>query len=819
MTRNSENRHETDKRSRKRMLQGAGIACICLLLCVIAAAGIYIAVQILKAPSVSTVDITPDGYLSVIENSSGEKTQSLYSSESNRIYVPLNATPDYLQNAFIAIEDARFRTHHGVDLKGILRAAAKAAASGGKVTEGASTITQQLLKNNVFEGWMEETDFESRLSRKIQEQYLAILVERKYSKDWILENYMNTINLGGGTRGVQTAAQYYFGKDVSELSLSESALLAGITKNPTSYNPKENPEKSLERRNLVLNAMEEQGYITAEEKQAALEEAVIGNLVYEGAQSASVLSWFEDALLVSVVNDLMEQKGMTEEEAWDLIYTGGLTIHSTENSVLQAICEETVNLPEYIQDTEQVSIVITDVETGAVAAIAGGRGEKTASLVYNRTVEAVRQPGSTIKIIGEYAAALNEGITTLGSTWEDEPYTYSDGTELQNSTGTYNGKTTIRQAISTSSNVVALKTLQAVGIETTAAYLQHFGITTLTEADYVEALAIGGTSSGVTNLELTGAYNAIAAGGQYVRPYYYTTVTDHDGAVILENTGGKTEAVSSDTAKLLTLGMEEVIQSGTGTSVYLDNLELAGKSGTTNDSRDSWFVGFSSDWTCGVWGGYDDNSPQADGSYVKEIWRTIMEQTALLSEESTGTALVDTGSLTAKTICTKCGNLAIADLCDQTVQGDMTAVEYYAPGTEPAGYCSCHVRITLCADSGMRSSRYCPESSTYDSIFLKTAAAGTADEGYTADWLSSTACTVHTSSWKKLLEQFKGSSGSSQDTDEESGHESENAAEEDTEQDEDSDSDSEESDHAEEEDSYNFGEDFFRQYFNFSWQQ
>lgn len=743
------------KKKRKKIILGTVITTGFVFLAAILAGMIYVGIEIARAPSLGSVNIEPDGYLSVIEDINGEKTHSLYNAESNRIYVPLNATPEYLQKAFVAIEDSRFYSHHGVDLKGIARAAVKGITSGGRFTEGASTITQQLLKNNVFEGWMSEQNFSSRLSRKVQEQYLAVRVEKKYDKDWILENYMNTINLGGGTRGVQTASQFYFGKDVSELTLAESALIAGITKNPSAYNPKEYPDKSLERQALVLDAMAEQGFISEEEKQAALDEDVIGHLVYDHSQNGNALSWFEDALLVSVVNDLMTQKGLSEEEAWDLIYTGGLTIYSTQDSALQAVCEEAVNRPDFVQDTEQISVVLTDVETGAVAAIVGGRGPKEASLVYNRATESVCQPGSAIKIIGEYAAALDTGTTTLGSIWEDEPYAYSDGTELHNANGVYGGKTTIRDAISSSCNVIALKAMQTMGLETTTEYLNRFGITTLTEEDYQEALAIGGTYNGITNLEMTGAYTAIAAGGEYIRPYFYTRVVGHDGETILEQSMEKNEAIHPETAKLLTLGMEEVIQSGTGTAVYLDGVELAGKSGTTNDFRDVWFVGFSPAYTCGVWGGHDDNSPQVSSGHVKDIWRTIMEQTLYLEPERTAVPLVDTGDLVMKVICKKCGNLAVEGLCNQTVQGDMTGTEYYVQGTEPTGYCDCHIRVTLCSESGMRCSRYCPENCQYDSIFLKSAVAGTADEGCAAEWLTNDTCSTHTSLWDKLMKSLQ----------------------------------------------------------------
>ncbi|MDO4491149.1 MAG: transglycosylase domain-containing protein [Lachnospiraceae bacterium] len=757
----------TGGRRIRKIAAGVGIGILCLTVAGVLVGGIYAGIQIAGAPNVNSVNIAPDAYLSVIEDSNGEKTHSLYSAESNRIYVPLNATPEYLQKAFVAIEDARFYTHHGVDLKGIARAAVKGISSGGKFTEGASTITQQLLKNNVFEGWMSEQGFESRLRRKIQEQYLALKVERKYSKDWILENYMNTINLGGGTRGVQTASRYYFGKDVSELFLAESALLAGITKNPSGYNPKEHPEKSLERQHLVLQAMEDQGYISEEEHERAKAEDVLSHLVYDQSQSSNALSWFEDALLISLVGDLMTQKGMSEEEAWDLIYTGGLTIYSTQNSALQAICENAVNAPEYVRDTEQISVVVTEVDTGAVAAIVGGRGEKTASLVYNRATNSICQPGSTVKIIGEYAAAMDNGFTTLGSVWEDEPYTYSDGTVLHNANGMYGGKTTIREAISSSCNVIALKTMQATGIARTAEYLKRFGITTLTEEDYGEPLAIGGTYNGVTNLELTGAYNAIAAKGQYVRPYFYTRVVDHQGQVILENTGEKTKAVNEDTASLLTLGMEEVVRYGTGSSANVDGLMLAGKSGTTNDFRDAWFVGFSSAYTCGIWGGYDDHSVQTDTGHVKEIWRAIMSQTPALSSKDPMAPLVDTESLVCRTICIKCGRLAVSGLCDQTVQGNMMAEEYYVPGTEPVGRCDCHEKVTLCQESGMRCSVYCPQTSRYESVFLKNAVSGTSDEGYAAEWLSMDTCSVHTSLWDRLIKKNNNKNNKKPDSSEE----------------------------------------------------
>lgn len=717
------------------------------------AGSIFIYVQVLDAPEVNEIDLTPDGYLSVIEDVNGNKVNSLYMTESNRIQVQLKDTPETLQHAFVSIEDARFYDHHGIDIRGIIRAAVKGILKGGHFSEGASTITQQLLKNNVFDGWMRESSFMSRLSRKIQEQYLALQVEKKYNKDEILENYLNTINLGGGTRGVQVAARYYFGKDVSELDLAESALIAGITKNPTDYNPKNNPDKSLLRQELVLNAMVNNGYISEDEKYAALEEDVLSHLVEDSSQYTKVFSWFEDALLTSVVSDLKDQKGLTEEEAWNLIYSGGLTISSTMNSSLQELCESAVNEPAFMRDTEEVSVVVTDVETGAVAAIVGGRGEKTSSLIYNRATDSICQPGSTIKIIGEYAAAFDQGKTTLGDVIADEPYTYSNGTEIHNATEIYEGMTTVSKAIADSSNIVALKLFQDVGMDTTVEYLNRFGITTLDKNDHQEALAIGGTYNGVTNLELTAAYNSIADNGQYVRPYFYTKITDHSGNVILENKTEKTEAVSENAADLLTLGMKEVVTSGTGMAVNCANLEVAGKSGTSNEYRDSWFVGFSSRYTCGIWGGHDDHTPQADTSYVKEMWKYIMEQTPNLDPMYSSEPLVNESAFEKCMICTKCGKLAVTGLCDSTVQGSMVAEVAYIPGTQPTEICDCHEMITRCAGSGMRCGRYCPYSAKYSEVYLKYAIPGTVDEGFCLNLVSDEPCTVHQNLWDTFFKK------------------------------------------------------------------
>lgn len=766
-----------EKKTKKaaRIVKPVLICCGVMLLILIGVLAAFVWKQIQQAPDISEIDATPDGYLSTILDKDENVMNTLYVTESNRIYVGLENIPQELQEAFIAIEDARFYSHKGIDIKGILRAVGQGIAKG-SFSQGASTITQQLLKNNVFTDWMEEETFYDRVCRKVQEQYLAICLEQNYSKEWILENYLNTINLGGGTRGVQVAAQYYFSKDVSELSLTECALLAGITKNPTAYNPINHPDKSLDRQHLVLKAMLEEGYISQEEYDMAYAEDVIAALITDSEERGTkIFSWFEDSLLEQLIEDLMVEYNYNEEEAWDMIYSGGLTIYSTQDTRLQEICETEATRSEWYTDEQEISVVVTDVSTGAVAAIIGGSEEKTASLTYNRATDAIRQPGSTIKIIGEYAAAIDTGVVSLGTAINDEPYTYSDGTPLSNSTGTYKGMTTVREAIASSGNIVALKTFQMVGESKVYEYLQKFGITTLTQEDRNEALSIGGTYNGVTNLEMTAAYNAIANSGRYTEPYYYTKVVDRRGNIILQHQTDYEQIIGEDTAELLTDAMEDVIAYGTGTEAAVSGLTLAGKSGTTNENRDVWFVGFSSYYTCGIWGGYDNNSAQTSGSYVKQIWKSVMNQAHLEKENM---PITDTSKLTSVTICTKCGNLAIDGTCDDTVQGDMTREEYYMTGTEPKKMCDCHIRVTICQESEMEAGDYCPEEMLLEKVYLKTGTEGTEDSAYVLPESMKNTCDIHTHFWDQWKdgEMEEEAEGKENESDTENNGSSENEA-------------------------------------------
>ena len=661
-----------------------------------------------NAPDVNDIDIMPLGYATFLYDDQGNQIRKLAAPNSNRLPVTLDQIPEDLQHAVVAIEDERFYEHNGIDVKGILRAGVKAITTG-DFSEGASTITQQLLKNNVFTNWTSESTWLEKFTRKFQEQYLAVQVEKKTDKNTILENYLNTINLGAGAYGVQAAARQYFDKDVWDLNLSECATLAGITQNPTRFNPIVNPENNQKRRKEVLQHMLDQNYISKKQYKAALADDVYSRIQAAQEKNSStentVYTYFEDELTDQIINDLMNIKGYTKTQATNLLYSGGLKVYTTQDSNIQTILDEEYadpsNYPDEVQyeldyaltvtdpDGNQVnyskemlqlyfqnedpsfdllfdspeegqtyvdrykenilangskvvaervnfapqpqsSMSVIDQQTGYVKALIGGRGEKTASLTLNRATDTTRQPGSTFKIVSTYAPALNEKGMSLATTFEDEPYEYPDGSPVNNATRSYNGTTTIRTAIQNSINVVAVKCLEQVTPELGLQYLDNFGFTTLahgTEADTDAngnvwsdanlATALGGITRGVTNIELCASYAAIANGGTYIKPIYYTKILDHNGNVLIENTSAGRSVIKESTAYLLTSAMEDVVKKGTGTACQLDNMAVAGKTGTTEAYNDLWFVGYTPYYTCAVWSGYDNNEKLPEGSVEK----------------------------------------------------------------------------------------------------------------------------------------------------------------------------------------------------------
>ncbi len=780
-----------------------------------------------SAPDIDDIDPTPTGFLSVVLDINGKETAKLVASGSNRVYVTIDEIPLHLQHAFVAIEDERFYEHNGIDIKGIIRAGIIGISNGFHFTEGGSTITQQLLKNNVFTSWTGEVSQVERFERKIQEQYLAVQLSKVKSKDWVMENYLNTINLGQNTLGVQAASRRYFGKDVSELTISESAVIAAITQSPSKWNPVSHPENNMERRQKVLTDMKDQGYISQAEYEEAMADDVYSRIqqVNIEYQESNPNSYFVDVLIDQVIEDLVELKGYTDTQAYKALYQGGLTIYSTQDPALQAICDEEMNNPEnypdepmysfayrltvekadgsvvnyseqsmlkYYREEEhisnyninfesqeaateaiegykaailqpgdqivengesitytlqpQTSVVLMDQYTGEVKALVGGRGDKTASRTLNRASGTTRQPGSTFKVLAAYAPALDTAGMTLATVQDDAPYSYANGSSLKNYDKKYRGFTTIREAITKSINVVTVKTLTEISPQVGYDYLTNFGFTTLSQNDIGQALALGGIYNGVSNLELTAAYATIANGGTYTKPRFYTQILDHEGKVLIDNTPQTRTVLKDTTAYLLTSAMEDVVTSGTGTSVNFGSMPIAGKTGTTNDSRDVLFAGFTPYYTCVTWGGFDDNMAITGSTrFARNIWRRIMER---VHEGLEYKDFSKPDGLTAATICKKSGKLAVEGMCDLDPRGSMVATEYFATSTVPTEYCDHHVSATICTASGMLASEYCPEMFRQTSVYISGGSADSEDGPYLlpTDGLFPTipsTCTLH----------------------------------------------------------------------------
>lgn len=756
----------------KRLLISFGIT-LAILFCIFIGIIWYL---VATAPDIDSITVSPTESATYICDQEGNYLRKLTLATSNRDIVALEEIPLSLQNAIIVIEDQRFYEHGGIDIRGILRAFLSGITSG-SFSEGASTITQQLIKNNVFTEWTQENSFKDRFSRKIQEQYLALQLEDRMSKEEILENYLNTINLGAGCYGVQSASRRYFGKDVSLLTLSEAAVLAAIPQNPTVYNPITNPTNNKKRREIVLSYMEEQGYITARQKEEAMADDVYTRIQEQNSiyEEESVYSYYEDALIDQVIDVLISEKGYSQDQAYRAVFSGGLRIYSAQDQSIQEICdEEFLNPANYPEGTEygvdyalsvadanglvtnyskeslrsfvreninpsfdllctsqeeaqqyadafrayilgeelsvlaerltlspqpQSSLVLMDQKTGFVHAIVGGRGEKTASLTLNRATETLRQPGSTFKILTAYAPALDAYGQTLATTYENEPYRYENGMPVSNWDITdYSGTVTVREAITRSINVIAVKCITAISPRVGFEYAKKFGITTLCESyesdgnissDIVQPLALGGITRGVSNLELCSAYAAIANSGTYHSPKFFTKILDRHGEVLIDNTSEEgSSVISRETAFLLTDAMKDVVSSPSGTAygaISAAVQPVVGKTGTTSNYKDIWFVGYTPYYTCCVWGGYDNNkdlpSSSTYHSYNKVLWSAVMDRVHSILPASD---FAKPDSVKAVTLCKDSHAIAVADGCPHTY------VEYFTEGTEPTEACGLH---------------------------------------------------------------------------------------------------------------------------------
>ena len=580
-------------------------------------AGVWVSVA-KDVPDLDSIDLDSYSVTSVILDKDGNQVGNLHA-EENRVPVSYDEISPNAINALIAIEDQRFRSHHGVDpirIAGAMLANVQADS----IVQGGSTITQQLV-GLVFLDRTEKT-----YTRKIKEAILAMKIEKKCSKDEIITHYLNRAYFGGGAYGIEAASEYFFAKHASDLTIPEAALLAGCIQNPSRWSPIGNPDNALQRRNLVLDQMAKCGFITKDEAiQYQSSEVQLSEVRVTAKETGSNLTY--QSFIDHVIEEALDALALDEENA-KALYTGGYVIHTTMDPNVQQTMENVFqNDGNFPNANVQAAMIVTDPSTGEIRGIVGGRHQKSAREL-NRATQSFRQPGSSFKPVAVYAPAFEAGYGP-GTVVDDYPKDYS-GHVFKNSNRTYNGLVTIRKGIVSSLNVVAVKTMEMTGIDNCYKFAKQLGFSKMTDTDRNLSTALGGLTTGVSPMELAGAYGTFANSGVYIQPFAITQITDKSGKVLWEHKTEKKSVMSEQSAYLLTSCLTDAATSGTGSRAKVNGHQTAGKTGTTSDNKDAWFAGYTKQYVGIVWMGYDTPKKLGNnvfgGTVCAPIFSKVMNQ-------------------------------------------------------------------------------------------------------------------------------------------------------------------------------------------------
>ena len=626
--------------------------------------------------------IIKDSDGNIIAEIGGEKSQKQISSAE---------IPDNLKNAYVAIEDQRFYKHNGVDIKRTASAIASYVFHGGSSSYGGSSITQQLVKNLTG-------DSSNKISRKVKEWKNALIVESFMSKDEILELYLNIIYVGPNVYGVESGSEYYFSKSAKDLSLEECAFLAGINNSPNSYNPftdNNNIEKVNKRTKTVLNKMLEQKYITEDEYNNAISKVDQGLNFKKGNIDAvnNVYSYHTDALLNQVIEDISNKKHISTTFATNYINMSGLTIYSTQDSGIQSEIEKEFEKSKYQLSSKtggehsQAAMVIIDHKTGQVIGCVGGLGEKTISRGFNRATQSVRQTGSAIKPLAVLVPGISKKTFTGATIFSDEKTEFADGYSPEDYSD-YLGDITVRRAIESSQNIPFVKMMQKITPKTSIKYLEKMGISTLTEKDNNLALSLGGLDQGISPLEMAGAYATIANDGTYIEPTFYTKIINSNNKTIIEVKQKKKRVCSKEVAYIIKKLLTEPVIGTNGTATYcsISGMDVAAKTGTTDENYDRWLCGFTPYYTGVTWYGFDQNetiSYNGKKNPAGILWANIMSR---IHTNLSDTKFQKPATVSKVTICAETGQRANSG-CTNTYE------EYFLFGTTP-DTCKTHTGST-----------------------------------------------------------------------------------------------------------------------------
>ena len=607
----------------------------------------------------STEDTFKASQTSIVYDTNGKQLLK-FKGEKDVYYLKYKELPVYVIAAVISVEDRNFYKHSGVDYKGITRAAVNYVIHKGVITQGGSTLTQQLAKT-VF------LNRQKTWKRKVKEIFMAVEMEKKYSKEQILEFYLNNVYYANGYYGIQAASQGYFRKDAKNLTMSEAAFLSAIPNNPTIYDPRTNKENTIKRRNKILKDMYEQDLIKKDQYEEAINEDI--NVKKAQKTKTEKKNYVETYVIHCATKEIMKQKGFefkydfnstSEKEKYQeeydkmyaeckrTLYSAGYHIYTSIDPDVQSQLQSSVNnaLTGYTEKDKngiykaQASGTCIDNDTGKVVAIVGGREQKNIGYTLNRAYQSPRQPGSAIKPLLVFAPALEHGWSA-GSTVNDSPMSTKDKHRVRNTNGSYAGQITLRRAVEKSSNVVTMRLYEQLSPKTCLKYLEQMNFKYLTNSDYkYYTTCIGGFTKGTTSEEMAAGYATLKNDGVYREPTCITKITTSDGDEVMSSSTKKRRVYSTSAAKQMTDVLKSVVTSGTGVGAKVPNVDTAGKTGTTSNNRDGWFCGYTPYYTTAIWVGRDDNKIMpalSGGSYPKSIWSNFMN--AIHSEYSSSSTM------------------------------------------------------------------------------------------------------------------------------------------------------------------------------------
>ena len=706
------------------------------------------------------VDTAPTLDLAALD--AQDKTSFIYDSEGNlitdykgtedRIMVSIDEIPEMLQNAFIAVEDARFYEHNGVDVKRIVGALVANFTSGS--TQGGSTITQQLIKQTVLSS-------EQYYKRKLQEAYLAMELETRYTKKQILESYLNTIFLGGSYYGVRVAAYGYFGKELDQLTLRECAMLAGLTRSPNYYNPRSNfytrntegsntPDITNNRTDYVLRQMRENGLITAQQYNAALDRST-ASVLEKSPASTDMYAYphYVEYAISDVVDTFLDLNGLEDTSAnryamENKLRTGGYSVYLCLDTEIQEIVEDTLaNWSDYPRlrdpsdkvyqsrnadgtyteiEQPQAAACVFDYRTGELKAIVGGRYKPTTRKTLNRASGMTMPVGSSIKPLTVYAPAIDLGASPASiaynmpvpiSGWKDS--SGKDSWPKNYGGGGYKGPQSFRSALRNSYNTAAAQILMTyVGVSRSVEYLHLMGIPDKNINADPFGLALG--SSGITPVQMAVAFGTIANKGVYQQPLSFSRIVDSNGNVVVDmhQQQDRHQVFKPSTAYLVVDMLKEAVQSGTGTKAKISSQVVAGKTGTNSDSKGVFFAGMTGWYSASVWIGHDNykalSSKATGGNAAAPLWQSFMEKIHKAKNLDSREIIDGTPSdynLVRVTTCGVSGQLA-TDACYNDVNGYKTITDYWSADSVPTAYCSMHKSVSICTESGLLATDYCP---------------------------------------------------------------------------------------------------------------